>query len=318
MSALLADLRYAARTLRQNPGFTSIAILSLAFGIGANTAIFQLLDAVRLRTLPVLAPERLASVEFADSRVQRGSHATPYPALTNPQWEYLRDHQDAFSGVLGWWDSDFGLSTGGEFRSARGIFVSGDFFRVLGVPALRGRVFTAADDRRGCGLPGAVISYAFWQREFGGEPSAIGRKLTLNYQPVEVVGVTPPGFSGLEIGRAYDVAVPLCSQSALWTDGDWLDRGTVWWLAVMGRLKPGWTLAKAGAQLQAMSPGLFQVTLPANYPAINVQDYLHFRLTAVPAATGVSGLRSEYNDPLVLLLVTAALVLLIACANLAN
>jgi hypothetical protein len=101
---------------------------------------------------------------------------------------------------------------------------------------MMGRVFTAGDDRRGCGLPGAVISYAFWQREMGGDASAVGRKLTLNYQPVEVIGVTPGGFSGVEIGRSYDVAVPICSQEALWTEGNWLDAGTVWWLTVMGRL----------------------------------------------------------------------------------
>lgn len=263
---LLQDLRYGVRTLRQNPGFASIAVLSLALGIGANTAIFQLIDTVRLRTLPVSDPQRLVTIDFASTNGQRGSHTTGYPALTNPQWEPLRDSQDVFTGMLAWWTNGFGLSpAGGEQRVARGLFVSGDFFRVLGVPALRGRVFTAADDRRGCGLPGAVISYAFWQREFGGEPSAIGRKLTLNYRPVEIIGVTPAGFSGLEIGSAYDVAVPICSQPSLWTEGAWLDSGTTWWLTVMGRFKPGWTPAQANARLQVLSPGLFRATLPANY-----------------------------------------------------
>jgi len=318
MRTALTDLRYGIRTLRLNPGFTAIAILSLALGIGANTAIFQLLDAVRLRTLPVPDPQRLALVDLADHTGQRGSEATAYPALTNPQWEHLRDKQDAFSGVLAWGNNNFGLSPGGEVQLARGMFVSGDFFRVLGVPALRGRVFTAADDRRGCGLPGAVISYAFWQRQFGGEASAIGSKLTLNYQPVEIIGVAAAGFSGLEIGRAFDIAVPICSQAALWTEGTWLDNGTVWWLTVMGRLKPGGTLAQANASLQVLSPGLFRSTLPANYPPVNVPDYLKFKLKAIPAATGVSMLRQDYGDPLTLLLATAGLVLLIACANLAN
>ena len=319
LSMLLQDLRYGARTLRQNPGFASVAVLSLALGIGANTAIFQLIDTVRLRTLPVSDPQGLVTIGFASTNGQRGSHVTNYPALTNPQWERLRGAQDAFSGMLAWWANNFGLNpAGGEQRLARGLFVSGDFFRVLGVPALRGRVFTAADDRRGCGLPGAVISYAFWQREFGGEPSAIGRKLTLNYNPVEIIGVTPAGFSGLEIGSAFDVAVPICSQSALWTEGSWLDSGTTWWLTVMGRFQPGWTLERANARLQVLSPGLFRATLPANYPPVSVPDYLKMRLVAAPAATGVSMLREDYNDPLLLLLVTAGLVLLIACANLAN
>ena len=318
MRAFVKDLRYGIRTLRQNPGFSLVAILSLALGIGANTAIFQLVDAVRLRTLPVANPQRLALIDFADTRSQRGGHATPYPALTNPQWERLRDTQHVFSGMLAWWDNNFGLATGGESRLARGMFVSGDYFRVLGVPAVLGRVFTAADDRRGCGVPGAVISYAFWQREFAGDPSAIGRKLTLNYQPVEVIGVTPPGFSGLEIGWAYDVAVPICAQEALWTEGAWLDQGTVWWLTVMGRLKPGGSLAQATAGLQVLSPALFQSTLPGNYPKVSIADYLKLQLIATPAATGVSLVRRDYSDPLTLLLITAGLVLSIACANLAN
>ena len=130
-----------------------------------------------------------------------------------------------FSGVLAWGSNGFGLAPPGEGRLAQGLFVSGDFFQVLGVRPLMGRVFTAADDRRGCGLPGAVISYAFWQRELGGDPSPIGRKLTLNYHPVEIIGVTPPGFFGLEVGRSYDVAVPICSQAVLWSEGTWLDEG---------------------------------------------------------------------------------------------
>ncbi len=318
MGTLLQDLGYGLRMLRNNLGFTTVAVLSLALGIGANTAIFQLLDVVRLRTVPVKEPQQLAMVQLADRTGWRGSQATVYPALTNPIWERFRDSQDAFSGVLAWGNNEFNLAPGGEVRLARGLFVSGDFFRVLGVVALKGRVLAAADDRRGCGLPGAVISYSFWQREFGGDASVIGRKLTLNYQPVEVIGVTPGGFFGLEIGRSYDVAVPVCSQEILWSEGHWLDAGTVWWLTVMGRLKPGWTLEKANAQLRASSPAVFRTTLPANYPAANVKDYLKFKLAAVPAGSGVSWLRSQYGYPLLLLLATAGLVLAIACANLAN
>jgi putative ABC transport system permease protein len=163
-----------------------------------------------------------------------------------------------------------------------------------------------------------VISYAFWQREFAGDPSVIGREFTLNFRRVEVIGVTAAGFSGLEIGRSYDVAVPICSQAVLWNAGNWLDEGTVWWLNVMGRLKRGQTLRQVSAQLGAMSAGIFRATLPANYPTLNVKDYLEFRLAAVPAGNGVSTVRKQYSDPLILLLATAGLVLLIACANLAN
>jgi putative ABC transport system permease protein len=318
MRTLLQDLRFGLRILRNNLGFTTVAVLSLALGIGANTAIFQLLDAVRLRTIPVRDPEQLALVQLADRTGWRGSQETGYPALTNSIWEKFRDTQAAFSGVLAFGNNEFNLAAGGESRPAHGLFVSGDFFRVLGVVPLKGRVFAAADDRRGCGLPGAVISYSFWQREFGGDASIIGRKLTLNYQPVDVIGVTPEGFFGLEIGHSYDVAVPICSQQILWNEGNWLDAGTVWWLTVMGRLKPGASLKEANAGLRVSSPAVFEATLPANYPAANVKDYLKFKLAASPAGNGVSWLRAQYEDPLLLLLATAGLVLLIACANLAN
>jgi putative ABC transport system permease protein len=318
MQNLVQDLRHGARLLGRSPVFTIVATLSLALGIGANTAIFQLIDAVRLRTIPVKEPSQLVTVQLADRTGWRGSQASVYPTLTNAIWEKLRDNQGIFSGALAWTSNNFGLTPGGEVRLAQGLFVSGDFFRVLGVRPLMGRVFTADDDGRGCGLPGAVVSYAFWQRELGRDPSPIGRKITLNYHPTEIIGVTPPGFFGLEVGRSYDVAVPICSQAVLWSEGNWLDAGTVWWLNVMGRLKPGSTPEKVNAQLAAISPGIFQATLPSNYPAENVKDYLKFKLAAVPAGSGVSWLRTQYSDSLSVLLGTAALVLLIACTNLAN
>jgi len=315
---LAHDFRHGLRALRKNFGFTAVAVLTLALGIGANTAIFQLIDALRLRAIPVKEPQQLFTVQLASTIGVRGDQASRYPVLTNPVWEKLRDQQDVFSGVLAWGSNSFGLTPAGEGRLAQGLFVSGDFFHVLGVRSLLGRVFTASDDRPGCGLPGAVVSYAFWQRELGGDPSAIGHKLTLNNHPVEIIGVTPPGFFGLEVGSSYDVAVPICSQAVLWSEGTWLDEGTVWWLNVMGRLKPGTTPEKANAQLAVISPAIFQATLPSNYPGESVKDYLKFKLEAVPGASGVSWLRDQYSESLSLLLGTASLVLLIACANLAN
>ena len=312
------DLHHATRLLWQSPVFTVVAVASLALGIGANTAIFQLIDALRLRSLPVRKASQLVTVQLADKTGIRGHQTTGYSALTNAVWEKLRENQDIFSGMLAWDSNNFGLTPGGEVRLAQGLFVSGDFFRVLDVQPLLGRVFTADDDRRGCGLPGAVVSYAFWQRELGGDPAPIGHKLMLNYHPTEVIGVTPPGFFGVEVGSSYDVAVPICSQAVLWSEGTWLDEGTVWWLNVMGRLKEGATREQANAQLAVISPQIFQATLPSNYPAENVKDYLKFKLTTVPGGSGVSWMRNEYSDSLSLLLGTAGLVLLIACANLAN
>jgi putative ABC transport system permease protein len=315
---LWQDLRYGLRMLRKNPGFTIVAVLTLALGIGANTAIFQLFDTLFLRTLPVPKPQELAEVRIVDSTGLRGIVGSSSPSLTNPIWEQMRDRQRAFSSIFAWCTDGFNLAMGGEWRTARALWVSGDFFNALGVNAFLGRVFNAADDQRGCGAPGAVISYEFWQREFGGEAGVIGKRLTLEYYPVEVIGVTPPGFSGLVVGRTFDVSVPLCAASLLRGGSNRLTSGTTWWLTVMGRLKPGWSFEQATGHLQSISPGIFETTLPPNYPALDVKDYLSLKLAASPAGTGFSSLRKTYKRPLWLLLAIAGLVLLIACANLAN
>jgi putative ABC transport system permease protein len=182
-----------------------------------------------------------------------------------------------------------------------------------------GRLFTAADDRRGCGLgPGAVISYGFWQREMGGDPSVIGRKIPIARERLEVIGVTPPEFFGLEVGRTFEIALPTCAAAALRPGDTRLDSGTTWWLTVMGRLKPGVSLAQASGFFGASSAGIFKATLPADYPPVSVKPYLAMKLFAIPAGSGISRMRDEYSKPLALLLAIAAAVLLIACANLAN
>src|SRR6266487_5060578 len=268
------DFRFALRQLRKNPGFTSVAVLTLALGIGANTAIFQLLDAIRLRALPARKPQELALVQIADMTGARGNFSSFYPAVTKPLWERIRDTQQAFSGMFAWSAGGFNLTTSGEPRSARGLWVSGDFFSVLGIQPILGRVFTTADDQRGNGLAGVVISFAFWQREFGGDISVIGRKLALDGHTVEVIGVTPASFFGLEIGRSFDVAVPMFSEATLYGTDNRLNAGTTWWLTLMGRLKPGWSFKQATTHLSSISPGIFEATLPANYPSANVTNYL--------------------------------------------
>ena len=180
-----------------------------------------------------------------------------------------------------------------------------------------GRLFTPADDRRGCGTPGAVLSHGFWKSELGGDPLAIGRKLTLNGHPVEVIGVTPAGFFGLNVGRSFQVALPICSEPSI-HEYDALSSGTFWWLSVMGRRKPGWSAERAAAEVAAISPAVFESSLPPRYPPVSVKGYLAMRLIATPAATGISGMRADYSEPLWLLLAIAAMVLTIACANLAN
>ena len=316
LERLFQDLRYAARMLWRSPGFTLVAILSLSLGIGANTAIFQVINAVGLRTLPVDDPGTLAYIRIADLEGARGSFNSRFPAVTNPIWEELERTQQAFSRVMAWGGATFNLAPGGLARPARGLWVSGQFFETLGVSAAAGRLFTDADDRRGC-APRAVISHAFWQSELGGRP-AVGATLSLDGHPVEIVGVTAPAFTGVVVGRGFDVAVPICAEPALSDGKGRLDAGTDWWLVVMGRLKQGWTLDQASAHLASISPGLFRTTLPPTYPTINVNHYLGFKLKAVPGGAGVSGLREDYAQPLWLLLGAAGLVLVIACVNLAN
>jgi predicted permease len=316
---MFQDLRFGVRMLLKNKSFTAVAILSLALGIGANTAIFQLLDAVRLRTLPVKDPQELAEVRLADMRGARGGFGrSPYPTITNPIWEQIRERQQAFSGVFAWGTDSVNLAPGGEMRPARMLYVSGDFFNTLGVQVALGRLFTTTDDQRGCGAPGLVISHEFWQREYGGDVSVIGRKLTLGDHSFDIIGVTPANFFGMEVGRSFDLALPICATALVRGNNRMLDSGTQWWLTATGRLKPGWSLEQATAHTQAISPGLFEAALPANYPPASVKDYLGSKLIAVPAGSGVSQLREKYERSLWLLLAIAGLVLLIACANLAN
>src|SRR5579863_2835027 len=313
------DLWYGVRTLARSPGFTVVAILTLALGIGANTAIFQLLDGVRLRKLPVANPGELTLIRLADGhRGKRGNQETRYPALNNPLWEYIRDHQHVFSRVLAWSPMNLGVTMGNHERLVQGLFVSGGFFDGLGVRPAMGRVFTAADDQPGCGAAGLVVSYAFWQGQLAADSRAVGRTLIIGRHAVPIVGVTPLGFTGPEVGHSFDVAVPICSQAAYWTDGNWLDSSTDWWLTVMGRLRPGETLSMANAGLATFSPGAFEASLRKDYPTENVRDYLHFQLVADAAPGGVSWLRDMYENPLWMLLGLAGFVLLIACANLAN
>jgi len=318
MESIKQDIQFGLRMLLKNRGFTAVAVLSLALGIGANAAIFQLVNAVRLKTLPVRSPEQLVNIRLTDMDAARGSKPSPYAAVTNPIWEQIRDRQEGFSSVLAWSRNDFNLAQGGEVRWAKGLWVSGDFFNVLGVQPELGRVLTTADDQRGCSAPGAVISHSFWQREYGGDKNIIGRKVTLNDKPFDIVGVTPAAFFGLEVGRTFDVALPLCADAIIAGKNSRLDSGFNWWLMVTGRLKPGWTTQQATAQLQSISPSLFQQTLPPNYPGVSVNKYLESRLEAVAGGAGYSTLRESYERPLWLLLAIAGLVLLIACANLAN
>ena len=316
LETLVQDTRYALRTLRANPGFAATAVLSLALGIGANTAIFSILNAVMLRSLPVEDPQRLVQLGSPDS-----SGTSPLSvAFTNPIWEQVRDHQQAFSGTLAYDTDRFDLAAGGESHFANGLWVSGDYFHVLGVPAMRGRVFTPDDDRHGGGHAGpvAVISYRFWKRHFASDPNIVGKTIRLNRHPFSIVGITPPWFTGLDVDMAYDVAIPIGCEPILHTDHSALAARSWWWLRILGRLLPAETPQQADAKVKALAPEVNRPTLPTDWDADGQRQYLQRSFALRPAATGFSETGSHYRTALFTLMAVVGLVLLIACANIAN
>src|SRR5580658_2346864 len=316
LETLAQDTRYALRTLHANPGFAATAVLSLALGIGANTAIFSILNAVMLRSLPVEDPQRLVQLGSPDS-----SGTSPLSVgFTNPIWEQVRDHRQAFSGTLAFSGTRFDLAEGGESHLAEGLWVSGDYFSVLGVPAMRGRVFTADDDLHGGGHAGAVavLSHGFWKRHFASDPGIVGKSIRLDRHPFTIIGVTPPWFTGLDVDTHFDVAIPIGCEPILHTDRSALAARSWWWLRILGRLAPGETLQQADAKMKALAPELNRATLPTDWDADGQRQYLQRTFALRPAATGFSETGTQYRKALFTLMVVVGLVLLIACANIAN
>ncbi|MEJ7607330.1 MAG: ABC transporter permease [Bryobacteraceae bacterium] len=219
LETALADLRYGLRQLRLAPGFTIVAIMSLALGIGANTAIFQLIDAIRLRSLPVHEPSQLAAVDSAPQFFTSGWYSSRNRAFTYAQFEQIRARHQAFSGLLAFGNTRFNLSRSGESRYAQGLYVTANYLDVLGVNPLLGRGFSAEDNKPGCAEAGALLSYSFWQREFGGDNAAISKTVSLDGRSFPVIGVTPQGFVGVEPAQRFDVALPLCADALLSSDG---------------------------------------------------------------------------------------------------
>src|SRR5206468_3682410 len=232
----MSDLRLAVRSLRATPVVSIVAALSLALGIGANTAIFSLVNSLLLRALPVKDPGQLALL--SDDSGRGGA------SWTNPLWEQIRDTRDLFDRTFAWGTSRFNLAAGGETQFVEGIWASGGMFETLGVSAMLGRTFREADDRRGGGPDGpvAVISYSFWQRWFGGAADAIGRVLNVERVPFTIIGVTPPDFFGPDVGRQFDIAIPIGVDPLIRGKESFLDARSTWWLTVMVRLKRGQSL----------------------------------------------------------------------------
>ena len=307
----MTDIRDAFRAMKTTPIVTLVAIFSLALGIGANTAIFSILDTLMIRALPVKSPGRLAVLGIGNS--DRDS-------FTNPIWEAIRGHGDIVDGAFAYSSSRFNLSTTAQTDFVEGFWASGRIFEVLGVPAMLGRTFTEADDRRGGGPDGpvAVISYRYWQSRYSGASDVVGQRLTIERIPFTIIGVTPPEFFGVEVGRTFDVAIPLGAEPLVRGKESALDGRSYWWLSIFIRTKANQSMDSATAALRGVQPQIREATIPQNFRPEDKAQYLAEAFVVTPAATGNSYLRDRYRLALLTIMGVVAMVLLIACANIAN
>jgi predicted permease len=323
MGRLGQDFRYALRTFRKSPVFVLVAVLSLAFGIGANTAIFTLVDQVLLRLLPVKDPQQL--VLLWGRGPHYGSNNGRYK-LSYPMYEDFRDHNQVFSGMLCKWETSMSVSSEGRTERVDGELVSGTYFPVLGVGAALGRVFSPEDDKTPGGAPYAVISYRYWLNRYAGKPDVIGKRLLVNGYPLTIIGVSQAGFDGTDPGTSPQIRVPIMMKAEMDQVGTSFSynfkarRGR--WVNAFGRLKPGVTLAQAKAALQPYFHQMLEMEVQekdfARAAPETRQQFLTMWVDLLPAAKGDSNLRRDFASPLLVLTAIVGLVLLIACANVAN
>lgn len=306
--------RNAYRSLRSTPLVTGAALLSLALGIGANTAIFSIVDALLLKPLPVAHADRLAVMEspFPNGGARR--------SWTNPIWEAVRAKQDLWDGAFAAGFNRFNGNAGGEVDPIDGAFVSGRYFEVLGVQPRLGRVFTVDDDRRGGGLHGpvVVISHRFWQQRFNADPNVVGKTIQLSNVTYNIVGVAPAGFLGHNVGIGMDVWVPLGTEPLVRGRDSSLDRRSTWWLQVFVRRHADQPIEAASAALENARREVRAATEPTDWQPSMLERYLSEPFQLSSARSGVSNLRTRYERPLIALAAVVGLTLLIACGNIAN
>jgi putative ABC transport system permease protein len=303
MQTLWQDLRYGARMLWKRPGFTVVVSLTLALGIGANTAIFGVVDRLLVRLLPVNEPARLVNLIGRD---EKGKSDTSF---SYPDYKDYRDQNEVFDGLLAYSETAMNLNEDGQPERVMGVLVSGNYFDALGVTPALGRAFLPEEDLTPGAHPVAVVSYGLWRRRFGADPKLVGRAITLNTHSFTVIGVAPAEFHGVRRGLSPDVYVPIQMIMQAWPARrpDDLNNRNFSWLNLMGRLKPGVTREHAQTAMSALSSRIMQVH-PNTWPLIALED----------GSQGETGEISDLRTPLKLLMATVALVLLIACVNVAN
>jgi predicted permease len=315
LETLWQDLRYGARMLRKSQGFTSVAVLTLALGIGANSAIFSIMDALLVRELPVRQPEQLVEI----SAIDRAGESVE---MSLPMFEEFARHQKVFTGMTAWWgDAVVNVEVNGALSRNDIWAVDGNFYSELGVSPLLGRLIEPADVNLHSGAPAhvAVLGYGFWKRQLGGDPAAIGKTLRIEGVPFTIVGVTREEFSGMSADDPPEVTLPLTAEPLIYGHdlARLYDRKSLW-LDVTGRMRDGVTLQQAQAELVSLWPGVRDATIPAEYGPDQRQEFLSFGLRVKSAATGFSSVRARFAKPLYILMGISALVLLIACVNLAT
>ena len=313
----MRDIKYAARGLRKNLGFTLVVILTLGLGMGANAAIFSLLDQVLLRRLPVRDPSRLV---FLDGPGAFQGRTFNRMTFSYPMYTDLRDRNEVFSGVLARFQTPMTVVWEGRSERVLGDLVSGNYFDVLGVRPALGRVLTASDDRTPGAHPVTVLSYGFWQRRFGGDSAVLNKTMVINGHPMTIVGVAANGFNGIEVGTTSDVMVPVMMKAQMTPTWNDLDNRRSRWVTVMGRLKPGVTPEAAEVQLNVVykQANELEITALTNVSDSFRQRFVSKHLEVLDAGRGLSDMRRQFSTPLIVLMCMVGVVLLIACANVAN
>ncbi|MGC1604936.1 MAG: ABC transporter permease [Candidatus Acidiferrum sp.] len=315
------DFKYSLRTLARSPGFTVVAILTLALGIGANTAIFTLLDQILLRLLPVKNPQELVLLTM------RGHHYGSNwggNAISHPMFRDFAAHNDVFSDMFCRFPFDASLSFNGQAEHVQLELVSGTYFSTLGLNPYLGRVFTPEDDRLPDAYPYVILNYAYWKSRFSADPNIVGKTLILNNQSMTIVGVLQPGFDGVELGRSPKLFVPIMMEKEILVGNptDMLKERRNRWVNAFGRLKPGVTRDRAKASLQPFMHSMLEMEVKdkafAHASSYDREQFLKCTIDLLPGSQGRSYTRQALSTPLWVLMATTGLVLLIACANLAN